>query len=105
MTVHKAQGSKWGRVVIVDGLNFDHNIPMGKWYYAAYSRAAEQLIILRVKREKLLFSFANAQRQHESGGIPAPASGRAGSRRYICVGIGRLAFGLCAASRLRHLSA
>jgi hypothetical protein len=30
MTVHKAQGSKWGRVVIVAGLNFDHNIPTGK---------------------------------------------------------------------------
>lgn len=55
LTVHKAQGSEWPRVVIVDDNDPDHNVPLNKWYYVAYSRAVEQLVILRVARETVMF--------------------------------------------------
>lgn len=57
LTVHKAQGSEWPRVVVVDDLDPDHRIPLHKWYYVAYSRAVEQLVILKVRRETLLFEL------------------------------------------------
>lgn len=59
LTVHKAQGSEWPRVVVVDDLDPDHDVPLHKWYYVAYSRAIEQLVILKVRRETLLFAFPN----------------------------------------------
>ncbi|MBK7369398.1 MAG: ATP-binding domain-containing protein, partial [Candidatus Eisenbacteria bacterium] len=55
LTVHKAQGSEWPRVVVVDDNDPDHNVPSAKWNYVAYSRASEQLIVLRVKRETAVF--------------------------------------------------
>ncbi len=55
LTVHKAQGSEWSKVVVVDDMNPDHKIPQNKWYYVAYSRAVDQLVILKVKRDTLLF--------------------------------------------------
>jgi exodeoxyribonuclease-5 len=57
LTVHKAQGSEWPRVVVVDDLDPDHRVPLHKWYYVAYSRAVEQLVILKVRRETLLFEL------------------------------------------------
>ncbi len=56
LTVHKAQGSEWSKVVVVDDMNPDHKIPQNKWYYVAYSRAVDQLVILKVKRDTLLFA-------------------------------------------------
>lgn len=60
LTVHKAQGSEWSCVVVVDDLDPDHQVPLHKWYYVAYSRASEQLIILKVRRDTLLFTPAAA---------------------------------------------
>jgi exodeoxyribonuclease-5 len=60
LTVHKAQGSEWSRVVIVDDMNPDHKIPQNKWHYVAYSRAIDQLIILKVRRDTLLFAPSSA---------------------------------------------
>jgi len=57
LTVHKAQGSEWPHVLVVDDHNPDHFIPLEKWYYVAYSRASAQLAVLRVKRETLLFTI------------------------------------------------
>jgi exodeoxyribonuclease V len=57
LTVHKAQGSEWPRVVVVDDMDPDHNVPLNKWYYVAYSRAVEQLVILKVMRETVMFAF------------------------------------------------
>lgn len=57
LTVHKAQGSEWPHVLVVDDHNPDHLIPLEKWYYVAYSRASAQLAVLRVKRETLLFTI------------------------------------------------
>jgi hypothetical protein len=56
LTVHKAQGSEWPYVVVVDDLDPDHRIPLEKWYYVAYSRASERLVILKVKKHTMLFS-------------------------------------------------
>lgn len=55
LTVHKAQGSEWPNVVVVDDQNPDHQIPRNKWYYVAYSRAIDRLVILKVRRDTLLF--------------------------------------------------
>lgn len=57
LTVHKAQGSEWPRVVVVDDNDPDHNVPLNKWYYVAYSRAVEQLVILKIARETAMFAF------------------------------------------------
>lgn len=57
LTVHKAQGSEWPRVVVVDDNDPDHNVPLDKWYYVAYSRAVEQLVILQVTRETVMFAM------------------------------------------------
>lgn len=57
LTVHKAQGSEWPRVVVVDDNDPDHNVPLNKWYYVAFSRAIEQLVILRVARETVMFAM------------------------------------------------
>ncbi|MEY4069388.1 MAG: hypothetical protein RL721_2 [Candidatus Eisenbacteria bacterium] len=56
LTVHKAQGSEWPSVLVVDDMNPDHKIPREKWYYVAYSRASAQLGILRVRPDTLLFT-------------------------------------------------
>ena len=61
LTVHKAQGSEWSKVVIVDDMNPDHKVPQNKWYYVAYSRAVDQLVILKVKRDTLLFVPGSAR--------------------------------------------
>lgn len=61
LTVHKAQGSEWSKVVIVDDMNPDHKIPQHKWYYVAYSRAVDQLVILKVKRDTLMFLPGSAR--------------------------------------------
>jgi hypothetical protein len=42
-------------VVVVDDQNPDHQIPRNKWYYVAYSRAIDRLVILKVRRDTLLF--------------------------------------------------
>ena len=60
LTVHKAQGSEWSRVVIVDDMNPDHKIPQNKWHYVAYSRAIDLLVILKVRRDTLLFAPSSA---------------------------------------------
>ncbi len=57
LTVHKAQGSEWPHVLVVDDHNPDHLIPLNKWYYVAYSRASAQLAVMRVKRDTLLFTI------------------------------------------------
>lgn len=57
LTVHKAQGSEWPHVLVVDDHNPDHAIPQNKWYYVAYSRASAQLAVVRVKRDTLLFTL------------------------------------------------
>jgi exodeoxyribonuclease-5 len=44
LTVHKAQGSEWPRVVVVDDNDPDHNVPSAKWNYVAYSRASADRI-------------------------------------------------------------
>lgn len=61
LTVHKAQGSEWSRVVIVDDLNPDHKVPQNKWHYVAYSRAIDLLVILKVRRDTLLFLPSSAR--------------------------------------------
>ena len=60
LTVHKAQGSEWSRVVVVDDFNPDHKIPQDRWHYVAYSRAIDQLIILKVRRDTMLFAPSSA---------------------------------------------
>ena len=62
LTVHKAQGSEWSNVVVVDDLNPDHQIPRNKWYYVAYSRAIDRLVLLKVRRDTLLFGVTWVQR-------------------------------------------
>lgn len=56
LTVHKAQGSEWPLVAVIDDLNPDHMVPRQQWNYVAYSRASEQLFILKVRRDTLLFT-------------------------------------------------
>ena len=55
LTVHKAQGSEWPNVMVVDDQDPDHHVPRNKWYYVAYSRAIDRLVILKVRRDTLLF--------------------------------------------------
>jgi exodeoxyribonuclease-5 len=62
LTVHKAQGSEWPHVLVVDDHNPDHQIPREKWYYVAYSRASAQLAVLQVRPETLLFTIPWAGR-------------------------------------------
>lgn len=62
LTVHKAQGSEWSNVVVVDDQNPDHQIPRNKWYYVAYSRAIDRLVILKVRRDTLLFGVTWVRR-------------------------------------------
>lgn len=49
ITAHKSQGSEWGRVVI-----FDESAMFGRdasrWLYTAITRAAEEAVVLRMKR-------------------------------------------------------
>jgi ATP-dependent exoDNAse (exonuclease V) alpha subunit len=44
MTVHKAQGSEWDRVLLID--EYNRSEERQKWLYTAITRAAEQIIVL-----------------------------------------------------------
>ena len=47
ITVHKAQGSEWDKVLVYEE-NFPFNkIEHARWLYTAATRAAEKLVILR----------------------------------------------------------
>ena len=46
LTVHKAQGSQWGRVVLFDEA-FGSTADRQRWRYTGITRAAEQLVIVR----------------------------------------------------------
>ncbi len=55
ITVHRAQGSEWPRVLVIDDLVHDHRIPRRRWSYTAFSRAYEQLTIVRPRKVTTLF--------------------------------------------------
>ncbi|MFN7913703.1 MAG: AAA family ATPase [Vicinamibacterales bacterium] len=76
LTVHKAQGSEWPRVVVVDDNDPDHNVPLNKWYYVAYSRASEQLIVLRVRRETGCFGWGGGLLRPVMHHMPQPRARR-----------------------------
>lgn len=49
ITVHKAQGSEWRRVLVVEDLDgLDERIPLQRWRYTACTRAIEALTIVRL---------------------------------------------------------
>jgi exodeoxyribonuclease-5 len=47
LTVHKAQGSEWERVLLIDEWKAPHNPDYRKWMYTAITRAAQSVVIAR----------------------------------------------------------
>lgn len=45
LTVHKAQGSQWGRVLLID--EWDHRATRQRWLYTAITRAQEAVTVVR----------------------------------------------------------
>jgi exodeoxyribonuclease-5 len=54
ITVHKAQGSEWPRVMVVDDLDLDDRVPRNRWNYVAYTRAIERLTVVKLAGESRL---------------------------------------------------
>ncbi|MFM1832585.1 MAG: hypothetical protein RLZZ461_901 [Planctomycetota bacterium] len=54
ITVHKAQGSEWPRVMVVDDLDLDDRVPRNRWNYVAYTRAIERLTVVKLAGESQL---------------------------------------------------
>ena len=54
LTVHKAQGSEWPSVLVVDDLDHDDRVPRQRWNYVAYTRAMERLTVVKLARESRL---------------------------------------------------
>lgn len=54
LTVHKAQGSEWPSVLVVDDLDHDDRVPRERWNYVAYTRAMERLTVVKLARESRL---------------------------------------------------
>ncbi len=48
VTVHKAQGSEWPAVLVLDDVVVDDHIQRSRWNYVAYSRAIERLTVLKL---------------------------------------------------------
>ena len=54
LTVHKAQGSEWPSVLVVDDLDHDDRVPRARWNYVAYTRAMERLTVVKLARSSRL---------------------------------------------------
>ncbi len=48
LTVHKAQGSEWPRVLVVNDVVGDERVPLARWNYVAYTRAIDQLTVVKL---------------------------------------------------------
>ena len=55
LTVHKAQGSEWGRVVIVDHGGYDR-VSEREWYYVALTRARTTVTVVRLMPDSALLA-------------------------------------------------
>ena len=53
LTVHKAQGSEWGRVVVIDHGSYDR-IGARQWNYVALTRARQSVTVVRLRQETAL---------------------------------------------------
>jgi len=48
LTVHKAQGSEWDRVLVLEDARRDERMDRRRWDYTAFTRARSQLTVLRL---------------------------------------------------------
>ena len=48
ITVHKAQGSEWSKVLVLDDMIDNERIPKKNWNYVAYSRAIDKLTTIKL---------------------------------------------------------
>lgn len=55
LTVHKAQGSEWRRVVVIDHGSYDR-VSAREWNYVALTRARESVTVVRLKPDTELLS-------------------------------------------------
>jgi exodeoxyribonuclease V len=53
ITVHKAQGSEWNKVLVIDDIVNNERIPKRNWNYVAYTRAIERLSVVTLSRHSI----------------------------------------------------
>ena len=53
LTVHKAQGSEWGRVLVVDHGAYD-KVGQKSWNYVALTRARNTVSVVRLRKDSAL---------------------------------------------------
>ena len=53
LTVHKAQGSEWGQVLVVDHGSYD-KIGAGEWNNVALTRARNTVTVVRLSKDSAL---------------------------------------------------
>lgn len=55
MTVHKAQGSEWGRVLVVDHGAYA-KVGQRQWNYLALTRARNTVTVVRLRKDSALLA-------------------------------------------------
>jgi exodeoxyribonuclease-5 len=55
LTVHKAQGSEWGRVLVVDHGAYD-KVGQKQWNYVALTRARNTVTVVRLRKDSVLLA-------------------------------------------------
>jgi exodeoxyribonuclease-5 len=55
LTVHKAQGSEWGRVLVVDHGAYD-KVGQKQWNYVALTRARNTVTVVRLRQDSVLLA-------------------------------------------------
>lgn len=55
LTVHKAQGSEWGRVLVVDHGAYD-KVGQKQWNYVALTRARSTVTVVRLRKDSVLLA-------------------------------------------------
>jgi hypothetical protein len=55
LTVHKAQGSEWGRVLVVDHGAYD-KVGQRQWNYVALTRARSTVTVVRLRKDSALLA-------------------------------------------------
>ena len=53
MTVHKAQGSEWGKVVVIDHGAYE-KVGKREWNYVAITRAKNRITVIRLRKDSAL---------------------------------------------------
>jgi exodeoxyribonuclease-5 len=55
VTVHKAQGSEWPSVLVLDDGMIDDRVQRSRWNYVAYTRAIDQLTVVKLAPRTRVF--------------------------------------------------